>query len=49
MNEEFEKHIEELDENCICEDCGETENLCWGVCLVCGGDVIQEEEAEDDE
>jgi len=22
-----------------CEDCGEEKNLCWGVCIRCGGGV----------
>ena len=28
---------------CYCEDCGGTEGLVFGICTVCGGNVIEEE------
>jgi len=31
------------EENYICEDCGEKKHLIWGICLICGGNVIEEE------
>ena len=36
------RDVLELDseENCICEDCGETQRLQFGVCCVCGGNVV---------
>lgn len=37
-----------IKENCICEECGETENLMFGVCIECGGDVVDNEEDSDE-
>jgi len=31
----------------ICEDCGETKRLQFGICCVCGGDVVENEPEED--
>lgn len=31
-------------ENCICEDCGETKRLQFGVCMECGGKVVDIDE-----
>ena len=28
-------------EDCYCEDCGETKYLQFGVCIICGGKVIE--------
>ncbi|MFP4527696.1 MAG: hypothetical protein ACLFQX_04035 [Candidatus Kapaibacterium sp.] len=42
------KHICEEEYYCICEDCGETDKLVWGVCLVCGGNVIEKEGGSND-
>lgn len=36
----------EYEEQCECEDCGEAKRLQFGVCCVCGGNVI---EIEDDD
>lgn len=30
----------ETEENCECEDCGETQRLQFGICMECGGHVI---------
>jgi hypothetical protein len=37
MKDVFDK---EYEEQCECEDCGETKRLQFGICCVCGGDVI---------
>ncbi len=46
MNEINEIFEVEFSENYKCEDCGETVRLQFGVCLDCGGDVIDKEEDE---
>ena len=28
-------------EDCVCEDCGETKALQFGICIKCGGNVIE--------
>ncbi len=33
-------------ENCICEDCGEEKYLQFGVCIKCGGNVIEQEASD---
>lgn len=33
----------DTDEECICEDCGETKRLQFGICIICGGNVIDKE------
>lgn len=33
------KHEEKYE----CEDCGETEKLQFGICCICGGDVVKKE------
>lgn len=35
-------------ENLECEDCGEKTRLQFGICCVCGGDVIDSENEDDD-
>lgn len=34
-----------------CEDCGndDQERLFWGICTECGGEVVEDEEDEDDD
>ena len=39
INEIFEK----ANENYECEDCGETKRLQFGICIECGGNVIERE------
>ena len=31
----------DYEDKCECEDCGETKRLQFGVCCVCGGDVVE--------
>jgi len=38
------EHEHEEEEKCICEDCGETKYLQFGVCIKCGGNVIEVED-----
>ena len=32
-----------------CSDCGEKKRLLWGICTVCGGDVIEGEREDTNE
>jgi hypothetical protein len=36
---------------CVCEDCGNTDldMMFWDMCAMCGGEVVFEEEGENDE
>ena len=36
----------EYEEKCECEDCGETERLQFGICCLCGGNVIEIEDED---